>query len=75
MGLFRRRPEGDFNREYPSGGKRFVKTYSQGIVDGIEIWVDQETGVNYLYRQAGYSGGLTVLVNREGQPIISTLPV
>ena len=30
--------------------KRFVKTYSQGTMDVIEILVDQETGVSYLFR-------------------------
>ena len=52
--------------------KRFIKTYSQGL-SGVEIWVDRRTGVNYLYRQGGYSGGLTVLVDAEGKPIISPL--
>ena len=51
--------------------KRFVKTYSQGI-NGVEIWVDKKTGVNYLYKSSGYSGGLTVLVDSEGKPIISS---
>ena len=29
--------------------KRFKKIYSQGVIDGIEIWVDTETGVNYMF--------------------------
>ena len=37
------------------------------------IIVDKETGVNYLYHAAGYSGGLTVLVDRDGKPVISTV--
>ncbi len=52
---------------------RFVKIYSQGTVNIIEIWVDKETGVNYIYRQSGYSGGLTVLLNSDGKPVISKL--
>lgn len=52
--------------------KRFVKVFSQGALDGMEIWVDLKTGVNYLYHQAGYSGGLTVLVDREGKPVITS---
>jgi len=36
-----------------------------------EIWVDRETGVNYLYHRDGYSGGLTPLLDREGKPVIS----
>lgn len=54
---------------------RFVKIYSQGFVGTTEIWVDTQTGVNYLYHQSGYSGGLTVLVDQEGKPIVSALPV
>lgn len=52
--------------------KRFIKIYSQSL-GSVEIWVDRKTGVNYLYRQSGYSGGLTVLVDAEGKPVISSL--
>ena len=57
--------------------KRFVKIYSQGgfASNTMQIWVDQKTGVNYLYSASGYSGGLTVLLDRDGKPVISTLPV
>lgn len=54
--------------------KRFVKTYSDGAFGSNEIWVDRKTGVNYLFHAAGYAGGLTVLVDREGKPIITTIP-
>ncbi|MBE6792733.1 MAG: xylan 1,4-beta-xylosidase [Ruminococcaceae bacterium] len=50
--------------------KRFEKIYSQSM-GSIEIWVDKETGVQYLYRQSGYSGGLTVLLGKDGKPVIS----
>ena len=52
--------------------KRFEKVYSQGM-GSMEIWVDTETGVNYLYRQSGYSGGLTVLLDKDGKPVISAV--
>ena len=52
--------------------KRFEKIYSQGM-GSIEIWVDKETGVNYLYRQSGYSGGMTVLLDKDGKPVISAI--
>lgn len=55
--------------------KRFVKIYSQGFVGSMEIWVDTQTGVNYLTQQSGYGGGLTVLLDREGKPVVSALPV
>lgn len=54
-----------------SENKRFEKIYSQGVANVNEIWVDLETGVNYLYHASGYSGGLTVLLGRDGQPVIS----
>lgn len=53
---------------------RFVKIYSQGSINVSEIWVDKQTGVNYLYHISGYAGGLTPLLDRDGKPVISTLP-
>ncbi len=52
------------------------------IVDGggftensMQIYVDRKTGVNYLFSQCGNAGGLCVLVDRDGKPIVSPLPV
>ena len=54
--------------------KRFIKTYSQSAWSGnTEIWVDSETGVNYIYHSSGYSGGLTPLLDREGNPVITSV--
>ena len=50
--------------------KRFEKIYSQGM-GAMEIWVDKQTGVNYLYRQSGYAGGMSVLLDKDGKPIIT----
>ena len=50
--------------------KRFEKVYSQGA-GTTEIWVDKETGVNYLYHSSGYAGGLTALLDGEGKPIVT----
>ncbi len=50
--------------------KRFEKVYSQSM-GSMEIWVDKETGVNYLYHQSGYAGGMTVLLDKDGKPIIT----
>ena len=55
--------------------KRFVKIHSDGSFSGNEIWVDTVTGVNYFYHQSGNSGGLTPLLDRDGKPIISVLPI
>ncbi len=57
--------------------KRFIRTHMQkdGINHRTEIWVDRETGINYLYHAYGYGGGLTVLLDKDGNPVISPLPV
>ena len=55
--------------------KRFVKIYSDGAFGSNEIWVDQHTGVNYLFHASGYAGGLTPLLDRDGKPIITAVPV
>ena len=52
--------------------QRFIKTYTQGAFgQSIQILVDKKTGVNYLFTQSGYAGGLTPLLDREGKPIIT----
>ena len=51
--------------------KRFVRVHTDGAFSGVEVIVDKLTGVNYLYRQSGYSGGLTVLVDADGKPIVT----
>ncbi len=38
------------------------------------IFVDRQTGVNYLYASSGYGGGLTPLLNRDGTPIVTAVP-
>ena len=56
---------------------RFVKVYSHGggfSKPATYILVDKQTGVNYLYAQSGYAGGLTVLLNRDGTPVITPVP-
>ena len=54
--------------------KRFVRTHSEsGLQGNTEIWVDRETGINYLYHASGYSGGLTPLLGRDGMPVVTTV--
>jgi len=50
--------------------RRFFRTYSQGGLTNMEIWVDRETGVQYLFHAAGYAGGLTPLLDRDGKPVV-----
>ena len=56
-----------------AANKRFVKIYSQGKLSCTEIWVDRITGVNYVYHQSGYSGGLTPLLDSEGKVVITPI--
>lgn len=53
--------------------ERFEKVYTQGAINVTEIWVDRETGVNYIFHASGNAGGLTVLLDRDGKPVISTV--
>ena len=54
--------------------KRFEVTYQQGaLMDIIEVLVDKETGVNYLFRTNGNAGGMTPLLDREGKPVVTPL--
>lgn len=54
--------------------KRFIKSYSESTWSGnTEIWVDTETGVNYLFHHSGNAAGLTPLLDREGHPVITSV--
>lgn len=50
---------------------RFVKIYNQGTLNITEIWVDRETGVNYVFHTSGSAGGLTPLLDRQGNPVVT----
>ena len=50
--------------------KRFVRIHTDGVMTTSEIWVDTQTGVQYLYHAVGNSGGLTLLVDAEGKPLL-----
>lgn len=51
--------------------KRFEVVYTEGGINKISIIRDLETGVHYLEtNNAGYAGGLTVLLDENGKPLI-----
>ena len=52
--------------------KRFERTYSQELGSTM-IYVDKETGVNYLFVANGYAGGLTPLLDRDGKPVVTPI--
>ena len=52
--------------------KRFEIAYQEGGFMGAKtIYVDKETGVNYLFIASGYAGRLTPLRDAEGKPVIT----
>lgn len=53
--------------------ERFVKVYSQGTLNIMEIWIDKETGVSYVFHASGNAGGMTPLLDRTGAPVISPI--
>lgn len=58
----------------PKKSKRFVITEQQGGFSTNQyVLVDRETGVNYLYVNSGYSGGLTVMLDAVGKPIVTPI--
>ena len=53
--------------------ERFIKVHSENM-GSEQIIVDRETGVNYLFAQSGYAGGLTVLLDQYGKPVVTPIP-
>ena len=53
--------------------ERFIQVHSENFGCQV-ILVDKVTGVNYLFVQSGYAGGLTPLLNRDGTPVITPIP-
>lgn len=55
--------------------ERFVKVLLEGSSFGENrmIYVDRETGVNYLFIKSGYGAGLTPMLDPDGKPIITKL--
>ena len=50
---------------------RFEKVYTQGTIELMEIWRDNETGVNYLFHVAGNTSGFTPLLGTDGKPVVT----
>lgn len=52
--------------------KRFETVYQEStVLTEKTIFVDKETGVNYLYIANGTGGGLTPLLNSDGKPVVT----
>lgn len=48
-----------------------VHKESNGIFLEESVLIDKETGVNYLYVQSVFAGGLTPLLDADGKPVIT----
>ena len=52
--------------------KRFIWEKAQpGLMKQLSVIIDTEMGVNYLFVEEGYAGGLTPLLDKDGKPIIT----
>ena len=51
--------------------ERFQKIYQQGAIDVVELWVDTETGVNYVFHRNGNAAGFTPLLANERKPRVT----
>lgn len=51
--------------------KPFEEIYSEGKFNVKKIIRDNETGVLYMLHQAGNGAGLTVMVDRDGKPLVN----
>ena len=53
--------------------KRFEVIYQQGsaLTEMTLILRVRETGTEYLFVQSGYAGGLTPLIDKLGEPIVT----
>lgn len=53
--------------------KRFIKIFKERtLTESMEILLDTETGVNYLYIGAGYGMGITPLLGPDGKVLVSS---
>lgn len=53
--------------------KRFDIIVEQSTFNtDTKIIIDTETGVQYLYHQDGYGGGMHVLVDKDGKPLLAS---
>ena len=51
-------------------GKRFIEKEEQGFMKGAKIIVDTETSVQYLFVNWGGAGGMSILIDRDGKPLL-----
>lgn len=55
--------------------KRFIEIFTEGTFAQTKILLDTLTGINYLIYANGYAGGITVLLNADGTPVVSPVDI
>lgn len=50
--------------------RRFIFSEREGVHSATKVITDTETGVQYLFAAWGNAGGMTVLVDRDGKPLL-----
>lgn len=53
--------------------KRFKTIHEEGSIYYHRIIQDTVTGVNYLYSGSGSAGGITPLLDKNGQVVVTTI--
>lgn len=49
---------------------KLIDSYGDNLSSKIKVFVDNETGVQYLMYKSGYGVGVTIMVDSEGKPLI-----
>lgn len=53
--------------------KKFIKVFKErSLTESIQILLDTETGVNYIYLRSGYGLSLTPLLDSDGKVVVSS---
>lgn len=54
---------------------RFIRIFKEnyGVSAVTEIWMDRETGVNYISHRSNCGVGFTPLLDSDGKPVVSSV--
>ena len=52
---------------------RFLISKRKGALHGTRVITDTKTGVQYLFVYDAYAGGLALLVDKDGKPLIEKI--
>lgn len=49
---------------------KLIDSYGDDLSSKIKVFVDNDTGVQYLMYKSGYGVGITVMVDADGKPLV-----